>query len=391
MTNNDVNSDLDVKVCLSEVGSSEECAHPIGTAHVIYPEHTTDEIPLSSQEKATDEPLCGEVSNRTAMENQLGTDANVGNESEETTAFSDNDVELRDSIEKPGSVSPLPQSVSQIGDSIESAGSVSPVNDNVTDQEVNIAVENSATVSDEKQPDLLSESVVNDVETSESTHPESSEGTGNSANPLMPQNEEASNVQKMNLDSNSTIENKQDGTVGIPPVLPNISANMEETEASKSTETEDKTEENSANPNLSMYEADTDVETPLGTESPKPKPDKNPSSTDHETDSDSDSAVDIDKRDENSCPCSGSCTCLSSSCSSSDDSSTEGSGTNGQPQNTGKRGKRKYSDASDQATQSEPESRPNKRKLRTHLKKKPNYAVDRSSSEEGGGARFRKD
>ena len=65
--------------------------------------------------------------------------------------------------------------------------------------------------------------------------------------------------------------------------------------------------------------------------------------------------------------------------------STEGSGTNGQPQNIGKRGKRKYSDASDQATQSEPDSTPNKRKLRTYLKKKPNYAVDRSSSEEGEG------
>ena len=195
-----------------------------------------------------------------------------------------------------------------------------------------------------KQPDFLSESVVNDIETSECTHTESSEGTGNSANPLMPQNEEASNVQKMNLDSNSTIENKQDGTADIPPVLPNILANMEETEASKSTETEDKTEENSANADLGTCEGDTDVETPLGTESPKPKPDMNPSSTDHETDSDS--AVDIDKCDENSC----SCTCSSSCCSSSEDSSTEGSGTNGQPQNTGKRGKRKYSDASDQAT-----------------------------------------
>ena len=263
----------------------------------------------------------------------------------------DNGVELRDSIEKPGSVSPLPQSVSQIADSIESAGSVSPVNDNVTDQEVNIAVENSATVSDEKQLDLLSESVVNDVEASESTHTESSEGTGNSANPLMPQNEETSNVQKTNLDLNSTIENKQDGTAGIPLVLPNILANMEETETSKSMETEDKTEENSANADLGTFEGDTDVETPLGTESPKLKLDMNPSSTDHETDSDS--AVDIDKRDENSCSCSGSCTCSSSCCSSSDDSSTEGSGTNGQPQNTGKRGKRKYSDASDQATQSE--------------------------------------
>ena len=210
MTNNDVNSDLDVKVCLSEVSCSEECAHPIGTAHVIYPEHTTDDIPLSSQEKATDEPLCGEVSNQAVVEHQLDTDADadVGNESEETSAFSDNGVKLRDSIEKPGSVSPLPQSVSQIADSIESAGSVSPVNDNVTDQEVNIAVENSATVSDEKQLDLLSKSVVNDVEASESTHTESSEGIGNSANPLMPQNEAASNVQKTNLDSNSTIENK---------------------------------------------------------------------------------------------------------------------------------------------------------------------------------------
>ena len=240
-TNNDVDSDLDVKVCLSQVGSSEECTHLIGTAHVIYPEHTTDDIPLSSQEKATDEPLCGEVSNQTAAENQLGTDANVGNDSEETTAFSDNDVELRDSIEKPRSVSPLPQSVSQIGDSMESAESVSPVNNNVTDHEVNIAVENSATVSDGKQLDLASESVVNDVEVSECTHPESSEGTGNSAKPLMPQNEEASNVKNTNLDSNSTIENKQDGTAGIPLVLPNISANMEETEASKSTKTEDKT------------------------------------------------------------------------------------------------------------------------------------------------------
>ena len=259
------------------------------------------------------------------------------------------------------------------------------MNDNVTDQEVNIAVENSATVSDKKQPDLLSESVVNDVEASESTHTESSEGTGYSADSLMPQNEEASNVQKTNLDSNSTIENKQDGAAGMPPVLPNILANIEETEASKSTETEDKTEdkteENSANADLGTYEGDTNVETPLATESPKLKPDMNLSSTDRETDSDS--AVDIDKRDENSCSCSSSCTCSSSSCSSSDDSSTEGSGSNCQPQNTGKRGKRKYSDASDQATQSEPESKPNKRKLRTYLKKKPNYAVDRSSSEEG--------
>ena len=158
---------------------------------------------------------------------------------------------------------------------------------------------------------------------------------------------------------------------------------MEETEASKSMETEDKTEENSAKADLGTFEGDTDVETPLGTESPKLKPDMNPSSTDRETDSDSDSAVDIDKRDENSCSCSDSCTCSSSCCSSSDDSSTEGSGTNGQPQNTGKRGKRKYSDASDQATQSEPDSTPNKRKLRTYLKKKSIYAVDRSSSEEG--------
>ena len=92
--------------------------------------------------------------------------------------------------------------------------------DNVTDQEVKIAVENSATVSDEKQSDLLPESVVNDVEASESTHTESSEGAGNSANPLMPQNEEASIVQKTNLDSNTTIENKQDGTAGVPPALP---------------------------------------------------------------------------------------------------------------------------------------------------------------------------
>ena len=102
----------------------------------------------------------------------------------------------------------------------------------------------------------------------------------------------------------------------------------------------------------------------------------NPSSTAGETDSDS--AVDIDKRDEDSCSCSGSCTCSSSSSSSSDDSSTEGSATNGQPQNTGKRGKRKYSDASDQATQSEHESRPVKRKLKKYLKKKPDYAVDSS-------------
>ena len=317
--NNDVNSDLDVKVSLSEVGCSEECTHPIGTAHVIYPEHTTDDIPLSSPEKAIDEPLCGEVSKETAAEHQLGTDADVGNRSEEATAFSDNNAELSDSMEKPGSASPVAESVSQIGDSIQSAESVSPVNDNVTDQEVNYAVENSATVSDEKQPDFLPESVVNDIEASESNHTESSEGTGNSANPLIPQNEESSIVQKTNLDSNSTIENELDGTADIPPVLPNILPNMEETEASKSTETEDKIEENSADGDLAIYEADTDVETPLGTESPKPKPDINPSSTAGETDSDS--AVDIDKRDEDSCSCSSSCTCSSSSSSSSDDSS----------------------------------------------------------------------
>ena len=111
--------------------------------------------------------MCVEVSKQTAAEHQFGTDAHVGNESEENTAFSDHSVELSDCIEKPGSVSPLPKSVSQIGDSIESTGSVSPVYDNITDQEVKIAVENSATVSDEKQSDLLSESVVNDVELSD--------------------------------------------------------------------------------------------------------------------------------------------------------------------------------------------------------------------------------
>ena len=366
---NDVNSDVDVKVCLSEASCSDECTNPIGTAHVIFQEHTTDntdDIPLSSHEKATDEPLCVEVSKQT--------DVHVGNKSEENIEFSDNS----------GNVSPLPQVVTQVGDSIESPGSASPVYDNVTDQEVNIAVEKSATISDEKQSDLLVESVVNDVEASESNHTESSEGTGNSANPLIPQNEEASIVQKTNLDSNVTTENELDGTAQIPPVLPNILPNMEETEASKSTEIEDKIEENSDDGNLAVYVADTDIETPLGTESPKPKPDINPSSTAGETDSDS--AVDIDKWDEDSCSCSGSCTCSSSSSSSSDDSSIEGSATNGEPQNTGKRGKRKYSDASDQANHSEHESRPVKRKLRQYLKKKPDYAVDSSSSEEGEGS-----
>ena len=159
---------------------------------------------------------------------------------------------------------------------------------------------------------------------------------------------------------------------------------MEETEASKSTETEDKIEENSDDGNLAVYEADTDIETPFGTESPKPKPDINPSSAAGETDSDS--AVDIDKQDEDSCSCSGSCTCSSSSSSNSDDSSIEGSATNGEPQNTGKRGKRKYSDASDQANHSEHGSSPVERKLRQYLKKKPDYAVDSSSSEEGEGS-----
>ena len=63
--------------------------------------------------------------------------------------------------------------MSQVGDSIESPGSASPVYDNVTDQEVNIALEKSATISDEKQSDLLVESVVNDVEASESNLTES--------------------------------------------------------------------------------------------------------------------------------------------------------------------------------------------------------------------------
>ena len=546
---NDVNTDVDVKVCLSEASCSDESRNPIGTAHVILPEHTTDstdDIPLSSHEKATDEPLCLEVSKQTDAEHQFGTDeplcTHVGNESEENIEFS----------EHSGNVSPLPQAVSQVGDSFESPGSASPVtdqevniavensatvsdekqsdsvHDNVTDQEVNIAVENSATVSDEKQSDsvydnvtdqevniavensatvsdekqsdsvydnvtdqevniavensatvsdekqsdsvydnvtdqevniavensatvsdekqsdsvydnvtdqevniavensatvsdekqsdsvydnvtdqevkiaveksatisdekqldLLPESVLNDVEASESNHTESSEGTGNSANPLIPQNEEASIVQKTNLDSNVNTENELDGTAQIPPILPNILPNMEETEASKSTETEDKIEKNSDDGNLAAYEADTDIETPLGTESPKPKADINPSSTAGETDSDS--GVDIDKRDEDSCSCSGSCTCSSSSSisSSSDASSIEGSATNGEPKNTGKRGKRKYSDASDQANHSEHESRPVKRKLRQYLKKKPDYAVDSSSSEEGEGSQY---
>ena len=262
------------------------------------------------------------------------------------------------------------------------------VYDNVTDQEVKIAVEKSATISDEKQLDLLPESVLNDIEASESNHTESSEGTGNSANPLIPQNEEASIVQKTNLDSNVNTENELDGTAQIPPILPNILPNMEETEASKSTKTEDKIEKNSDDGNLAAYEADTDIETPLGTESPKPKADINPSSTAGETDSDS--GVDIDKCDEDSCSCSGSCTCSSSSSSSSssDASSIEGSATNGEPKNTGKRGKRKYSDASDQANHSEHESRPVKRKLRQYLKKKPDYAVDSSSSEEGEGSQY---
>ena len=177
---------------------------------------------------------------------------------------------------------------------------------------------------------MLVESVVNDVEASESNHTESSEGTGNSANLLIPQNEEASIVQRTNLDSNVTTEKELDGTAQIPPVLPNILPNMEETEASKSTETEDKIEENSDDGNLAVHEADTDIETPLGTESPKPKPDINPSSTAGETDSDS--AVDIDKQDKDSCSCRGSCTCSSSSSSSSDDSSIEASATNGEPQ-----------------------------------------------------------
>ena len=53
------------------------CTNPIGTAHVIFPEHTTDntdDIPLSSHEKATDEPLCVAVSKQTDAEHQFGTD-----------------------------------------------------------------------------------------------------------------------------------------------------------------------------------------------------------------------------------------------------------------------------------------------------------------------------
>ena len=228
---NDVNSDVDVKVCLSEASCSDESRNPIGTAYVILPEHTnTDDIPLSSHEKATDEPLCLEVSKQTDAEHQFGTDeplcTHVGNESEENIEFSGHSGNLSplpqavsqvgDSFESPGSaspvydnvtdqevniadqntkfsdhsgnVSPLPQVVSQVGDSFESPGSASPVTDqevniavensatvsdekqsdsvydNITDQEVKIAVEKSATISDEKQSNLLAESVLNDVE-----------------------------------------------------------------------------------------------------------------------------------------------------------------------------------------------------------------------------------
>ena len=132
------------------------------------------------------------------MDNVTDQEVNIA---DQNTEFSDHS----------GNVSPLPQVVSQVGDSFESPGSASPVTDqevniavennatvsdekqsdsvydNVTEQEVNIAVEKSATISDENQSDLLAESVVNDVEASESNHTESSEGTGNSANPLIPQ------------------------------------------------------------------------------------------------------------------------------------------------------------------------------------------------------------